>query len=139
MHASLFSELSLVIVVGTLVALFMRLIRQPMIIGHILTGLLVGPTLLNLIHSPETIDVFSEFGIALLLFIVGLGLNPRIIREVGRIAAAIALAKIAVSTGVGFVLANYMGFATRDALFVGIGLSFSSTIIILKLLADKKS
>ncbi|QQS64448.1 cation:proton antiporter [Candidatus Saccharibacteria bacterium] len=138
MHASLFSELSLVIVVGTLVALFMRLIRQPMIIGHILTGLLVGPTLLNLIHSPETIDVFSEFGIALLLFIVGLGLNPRIIREVGRIAAAIALAKIAVSTGVGFVLANYMGFATRDALFVGIGLSFSSTIIILKLLADKK-
>ncbi|MDQ2973081.1 MAG: cation:proton antiporter [bacterium] len=138
MHDSLFSELSLVIVVGTLMALFMRLIRQPLIIGHIITGLVVGPSVLNLVHSPETIDVFSEFGIALLLFVVGLGLNPRIIREVGRIAGIIAVTKIGLAVMGGFVVAKFLGFDAKNALFIGLGLSFSSTIIILKLLADKK-
>jgi len=109
-----------------------------MIIGHIITGLLVGPTFLHLIKSPETIDVFSDFGIALLLLIVGLGLNPRIIKEVGKIAGAIAVTKITVTTGVGFLLSRALGFDTTTALYIGIGLSFSSTIIILKLLADKK-
>lgn len=138
MHNNLFAELSLVIVVGTLVALFMRLIKQPLIIGHILTGLIVGPAALHLIHSPDTIDVFAEFGIALLLFIVGLGLNPRIIREVGPIAGMIAIGKIATCVGIGFFVSSMLGFSTKNALFIGVGLSFSSTIIILKLLADKK-
>jgi len=101
MH-SIFSELSLVIAVAVGISLFMRLIRQPLIIGHILTGLLVGPSLLHLIKSPETIQVFSDFGIALLLLIVGLGLNPRIIKEVGKIAGVIALAKIGLTTLFGF-------------------------------------
>lgn len=135
---SVFTELSIVIAVAVGMSLFMRIIRQPMIIGHILTGLLVGPTFLNLIKSTETISVFSEFGIALLLFIVGLGLNPRIIREVGRIAGGIAVVKIAVTTGLGYLICRALGFDMTEALLLGVGLSFSSTIIILKLLADKK-
>lgn len=138
MHDSLFIEISTVIALGAGVALIMRILRQPLIIGHIITGLLVGPALLNLIHSPETIDVFSEFGIALLLFVVGLGLNPHVIKEVGRIAGAIAFVKIALTTGVGFLISQYLGYDAKSALFIGIALSFSSTIIILKLLADKK-
>jgi len=135
---SIFIELSVVIAVAVGVSLFMRIIRQPLIIGHILTGLLVGPTLFNLVKSTETIDVFSEFGIALLLFIVGLGLNPRIIKEVGKIAGAIACVKIAIVTSIGFFISSSLGFGTIESLLLGIGLSFSSTIIILKLLADKK-
>lgn len=135
---SIFIELSVVIAVAVGVSLFMRIIRQPLIIGHILTGLLVGPTFFNLIKSTETIDVFSEFGIALLLFIVGLGLNPRIIKEVGKIAGAIAFFKLLITTGLGFLLASALGFNTTESLLLGIGLSISSTIIILKLLADKK-
>ncbi|MBA2279547.1 cation:proton antiporter [Candidatus Saccharibacteria bacterium] len=135
---SVFAELSIVMAVAVGVSLFMRIIRQPLIIGHILTGLLVGPTFLNLVKSPETINVFSEFGIALLLFVVGLGLNPRIIKEVGKIAGAIAFVKIAITTGLGFLVSSALGFGNNAALFIGISLSFSSTIIILKLLADKK-
>lgn len=137
MH-SIFSELSLVIAVAVGVSLFMRIIRQPLIIGHILTGLLVGPSLLHLIKSPETIQVFSDFGIALLLLIVGLGLNPRIIKEVGKIAGAIALTKVAFTTSVGFLISRLFGYPVVPSLFIGVGLSFSSTIIILKLLSDKK-
>lgn len=135
---SIFAELSVIIAVAVGVSLFMRIIRQPMIIGHILTGLIVGPALFNLIKSEETITVFSEFGIALLLFIVGLGLNPRIIKEVGKIAGGIAVVKIAVTTGLGFLISKALGYTPETALFIGIALSFSSTIIILKLLADKK-
>lgn len=135
---TIFIELSVIIAVAVGVSLFMRLIRQPMIIGHIITGLLVGPAVFDLIKSGETIGVFSDFGIALLLFIVGLGLNPRIIREVGKIAGGIAFVKIGVTTGVGFLLARALSFGVTESLLTGLALSFSSTIIILKLLADKK-
>lgn len=138
MEVSIFTELSLIIGVGVGVSLFMRLIKQPLTIGYILTGVLVGPTAFNLIHSKETIEVFSDFGIALLLLIVGLGLNPRVIREVGKIAGFIALGKVGLVTISGYILSRFLGFDTTAALYIGVGLSFSSTIIILKLLTDKK-
>lgn len=137
MH-SIFSELSLVIAFAVGVSLVMRLIRQPLIIGHILTGLLAGPSFLHLIKSPETIQVFSDFGITLLLLIVGLGLNPRIIKEVGKIAGVIALVKITITTMFGYFIAQLFGYGMVPSLFIGVALSFSSTIIILKLLSDKK-
>jgi Kef-type K+ transport system membrane component KefB len=137
MH-SIFSELSLVIAFAVGVSLLMRMIRQPLIIGHILTGLLAGPSFLHLIKSPETIQVFSDFGIALLLLIVGLGLNPRVIKEVGRIAGLIALAKITLTTLLGFMISRVFGYGLVPSLFIGVSLSLSSTIIILKLLSDKK-
>jgi Kef-type K+ transport system membrane component KefB len=135
---SVFNELSLIIVVGVVVSLFLRAIRQPLTIGYILTGVLVGPAALNLISSPDTLEVFSNFGIALLLLIIGLGLNPRIIKEVGKIAGYIAISKLLLVTGMGFLLSRTLGFTTTEALYIGIALSFSSTIIILKLLTDKK-
>ena len=137
MH-SIFSELSLVIAFAVGVSLVMRLIRQPLIIGHIITGLLAGPSFLHLIKSPETIQVFSDFGIALLLLIVGLGLNPRVIKEVGKIAGIIALTKITLTTLFGFLVSRLFGYSMVPSLFIGVSLSFSSTIIILKLLSDKK-
>ena len=87
MHESIFAELSLVIAIATAIALFMRIIRQPLILGHILTGIIVGPSVLHLVQSADTIEVFSSIGIALLLFIIGLGLNPRVIKEVGKVAS----------------------------------------------------
>jgi len=137
MHSA-FTELSIVIAIGVGVSFVMRLIRQPLIIGYILTGVIVGPAILHIIQSPQTIEIFADFGIALLLLIVGLGLNPRVIREVGKIAAVIAVSKILVATIFGFGLARSFGYSKTTALYIGIALSFSSTIIILKLLSDKK-
>lgn len=138
MHAASFTELSLLIAIGVLISIFMRAIRQPLIIGYIITGIVVGPTVFNLIHSPETIEVFAQFGIALLLLIVGLGLNPRVIKEVGKIAALIGFGKVIIATSVGFFVSRVLGYSPTAAIFIGISLSFSSTIIILKLLSDKK-
>ncbi len=137
MHSN-FNDLSMVIAVGVAISIIMRLIKQPLIIGYILTGIIVGPAVLHIIDSPDSIQVFADFGITLLLLIVGLGLNPKVIREVGRIAAYIAIGKVFLSTTIGFGVARLLGFDTTAAFYIGVSLSFSSTIIILKLLNDKK-
>src|SRR5580693_1809361 len=110
MHASLFSELSLIIAISAGMAMIMRLIRQPLIIGHILTGIIVGPLVLHLIRSPETIGVFSDIGIALLLFIIGLGLNPKVIKEVGKVATLTGVLQVAFITLVGYGGGLVLGF-----------------------------
>jgi Kef-type K+ transport system membrane component KefB len=137
MH-NVFSELSLVIAIGAGVALVMRIIKQPLIIGHILTGILVGPAVFHLIQSADTIEVFAKIGIALLLFIIGLGLNPLVIKEVGKVAGIIGVFQVALSTLLGWIAGVVLGLTNVESLFLGIALSFSSTIIILKLLSDKK-
>ena len=139
MEHDLFKELSLIIAIGTAVALIMRTLKQPLIIGHIITGLLVGPTVFNLVTDSETLTVFSDMGIALLLFLVGLGLNPKVIREVGKVAILTGVGQVMFTTGIGYFLVSALTDLSKTAtLYVAIGLAFSSTIIILKLLSDKK-
>jgi Kef-type K+ transport system membrane component KefB/Trk K+ transport system NAD-binding subunit len=135
---TVFSGLSLIIVIGAAMALIMRLIGQPLIIGHILTGIIVGPALLHVASSPGTLALFSDLGIALLLFIIGLGLNPQIVREVSRTATYVGFIQVGVITALGWILGTRLGLNGTSAAFLGVCLAFSSTIIILKILSDKR-
>jgi Kef-type K+ transport system membrane component KefB/voltage-gated potassium channel Kch len=135
---AVFSGLSLIIVIGAAVALMMRLIGQPLIIGYILTGIIVGPAALHLVKSPDTLALFSDLGIALLLFIIGLGLNPQMVREVGKTAAYVGVVQVGFITALGWVVGTALGLSGTSAAFLGASLAFSSTIIILKMLTDKK-
>jgi Kef-type K+ transport system membrane component KefB len=134
----LFSEISLLVAFATGVALLMRALKQPLIIGHIITGLIVGPSLLGLVQSPETVGLMGEFGIALLLFVVGLGLNPKIIREVGKVAVLTGLGQIMFTVLFASILTRALGYSPIESLFLSVAMAFSSTIIIIKLLSDKK-
>ncbi|MBI4101193.1 cation:proton antiporter [Candidatus Microgenomates bacterium] len=138
MEASIFLEISLILVIATAVAGVTALFRQPLIIGHIVTGILVGPSVFNLVKSTETAQLFSHIGVALLLFIIGLGLNPRVIREVGKVSLLTGMGQIVFTSALGFWLARLLGFSSTVALYIAVALTFSSTIIILKLLSDKK-
>jgi len=137
-HASTFSELSLIIALSAGIALVMRSIKQPLIIGHILTGVLVGPSALHLVQSAETIEVFSSIGIALLLFIIGLGLNPRVVKEVGKVSAITGVVQVAATAFFAWGGGIILGLTKTESVILGVALSFSSTIIILKLFSDKK-
>lgn len=134
---NVFPGLSLIIVIGAAVALLMRLIGQPLIIGYILTGIIVGPAVLHIAKSPDTLALFSDLGIALLLFIIGLGLNPQAIREVGRTASIVGIIQISVITFLGWIVGSSLGLSSTAAAFFGATLAISSTIIILKVLSDK--
>ncbi len=133
----LFTEISLIVIIASLCALLMRLIRQPLIMGYILAGIISGPHFINAIKSTEHIELFSKIGITILLFIVGLSLNPKVIREVGRSSLAAGIAQIGVTTITGFGIALFLGLERTAAFYVSIALTLSSTIVILKLLSDK--
>ena len=126
------------IIVTAAVSLFMRLIKQPLILGYILAGLLVGPSALRLIHSEELFHAFSEIGIALLLFIIGLGMNIGELRKLGRVVTYVALTTFTTIVTLGFAATSLMGFSKTEAFIAGLALFFSSTIIIVKILSDKK-
>lgn len=134
---ALFSEISLLVVIAALVAFLTRLLRQPLIIGHIATGLLVGPLFLNLIRSHDTVQLFSEIGISFLLFIVGLSLTPYVIKEFGRVSLITGVGQVFFTTLVGYFICLALGFSSITSIYISVALAFSSTIIILKLISDK--
>ena len=133
----IFLQLSMVIVLGAVVSVIMRLLRQPLILGYILTGVLVGPAALNLLRL-DTFDAFASIGITLLLFIIGLGMNVAVVKRLGSTVFIALLAELAVVGSVGFAAGSLLGFGRTEALIVGLCLVFNSTIIIVKTLTDKK-
>ena len=133
-----FIELSLIIVITVLIAGIMKLLKQPLIIGYILAGIIVSPYFLNIVKSTDTISVFAQIGVAFLLFIVGLSLSPRVIREVGKVSLITGIGQITFTSLIGFFISKFLlGFSTIVSLYIAMGLAFSSTIIIMKLLSDK--
>lgn len=138
MENSIYSQLSLVIVIGAVISLVMRLLKQPLIMGYILTGIVVGPSVLGLIKDVSAFESFSQIGITLLLFIIGLGLNANVIKGLGRVSFLGATSTL-IGVGVLGILASLLlGLAPASAAIIGISLFFSSTIIILKVLSDQR-
>jgi len=133
-----FIELSIILAITVLIAGIMRLLKQPLIIGYILAGIIVSPYFLDVVSSTDTIAVFSQIGVVLLLFIVGLSLSPRVIKEVGKVSLITGLGQIIFTSLIGFFISRLLGFSTIVSIYIAIALTFSSTIIIMKLLSDKK-
>lgn len=133
----IFLEFTSVVVVAAVLSIIMRILKQPLVVGYIFTGILIGPQFLDLLHTTEYIELFSEIGITILLFIVGLNLSPNVIREVGKVSFIGGLGQIFITALLGYLMALVLGIPQLEALYVGIALTFSSTIIILKILSDK--
>ncbi len=132
-----FIQFGLIILVVLGVSFIMRLLKQPLIIGYILSGIIVGPFFLDLIQNSETLGLFSEMGIAFLLFIVGLHLSPKVFKHVGKASLITGLGQIIFTSLVGYLISVLLGFSIITSLYIAIALTFSSTIIIMKLLSDK--
>lgn len=137
MSASAFIDLGLIILVAVGVSLIMNWLRQPTIIGYLITGILVGPLLLNLVSEVAIFDVLASIGVSLLLFMVGLGLNPATIREVGKVSTLSGVGQVIFTVIGGFIIAQFLGFGIVASLYIAIALTFSSTIIIMKLVSDR--
>jgi Kef-type K+ transport system membrane component KefB len=132
-----FSELAIVLVFAAAAGVLALRLRQPLIVAFIAIGVVVGPVGLDLIGK-EQFGLLAELGIGLLLFIVGLKLNPALVRSVGAVAAAAAIGQMLVSLAGGYALsAGLFGLEPLAAFYVAASLTFSSTIIIVKLLSDK--
>jgi Kef-type K+ transport system membrane component KefB len=114
------------------------LARQPLIVAFIAVGIIAGPAVTGLVADPEQIELLAEIGIALLLFVVGLKLDLSLIRTMGPVALATGLGQVIFTSVFGYFIAIGLGTAPVTALYVAVALTFSSTIIIVKLLSDKR-
>lgn len=138
MSGDVFTQLSIVIVIAAAMAFIMRLLKQPLLVGYILTGIIVGPSLLHLVDDKHAFETFSEIGIALLLFIIGLELSVSVIKRLGKPVFLTAAAILSTIGTLGFLVGTAFHFTFIESILVGLALFFSSTIIIAKVLSDKK-
>lgn len=113
-------------------------LRQPLILAFVAVGVAVSPSALGWIAAHEQVELLAQLGISLLLFVVGLKLDLLLIRSLGIVAVTAGVAQIVFSAGIGFLLALVLGVETTAALYVAVALTFSSTIIVVKLLSDKR-
>ena len=133
----IFTEMAVLLLVAAAVGALGVRLRQPLIVAFIAVGILVGPSVLGWISANDQIDLLAKFGITLLLFVVGLKLDLHIIRTMGPVALATGLGQVAFTSIIGYYCVAF-GMAPITALYVAVALTFSSTIIIVKLLADKR-
>ncbi|MEM9781004.1 MAG: cation:proton antiporter, partial [Pseudomonadota bacterium] len=134
----LFYEIAALLTLAAVVGLVGLFLRQPLIVSFIATGILAGPAALDFVRATEPVDLLAELGIAVLLFLVGLKLDLGMIRSVGSVALLTGLGQVGFTTAFGFLIGVALGLDTVTALYVAIALTFSSTIIIVKLLSDKR-
>jgi len=133
-----FAELALLLLASALAgALFVRL-RQPVLVAYILVGIAAGPTVFGFVAAHDQIDLLAQVGVTVLLFAVGLKLDLHHIRHIGPVALATGLGQLVFTIAIGFVLCLLMGKPVMEAVYLAVALTFSSTIIIVKLLGDKR-
>lgn len=138
MFSTVFYEVAALLLLAAGCGAIALLLRQPVIVAFIAVGILAGPAGLNWVHAADQIDLLAKLGIALLLFVVGLKLDVHLIRNMGRVALATGLGQVGFTSAVGFGLCLLLGLDPVPALYVAVALTFSSTIIIVKLLSDKR-
>ncbi len=132
-----FLELSAVIVVAAALGIIFKKFRQPTVLAFIVTGILLGSAFFDVISFQGVMAIFSDLGIAFLLFLVGINLDPKVLKDIGKTSIITGLGQITFTFIIGFIIANVLGFALIESLYIGLALTFSSTIIIIKLLTDK--
>ncbi|WP_426284917.1 cation:proton antiporter [Luteibacter sp. E-22] len=139
MHGIVFiQDLATVMLVAGLTTVLFQRLRQPVVLGYIIAGVLIGPHTLPVIfiHDEETIRTLSELGMILLLFALGLEFSLKKLRAVGGAALVAAFAEIVLMVWIGYEIGRFFGWSAMDSLFLGAMLSISSTTIIMKALED---
>lgn len=130
-------NLAVVMLFASVLGVVAHLLRQPVILAYLATGALIGYfDFFSLDH--ETFQTFSDLGIMFLLFLVGLEINYASLRSVGRVSLMLGVGQVLITSVIGFFLAQLFGFAAIPALYIAVALTFSSTIIIVKLLSEKR-
>jgi Kef-type K+ transport system membrane component KefB len=135
--SQLIADIGIILIVATVLAIIARFLKQPIVLGYMVAGLIIGPVGLGWVANHEVIATLSEIGIAFLLFIVGLELDVRKLKHLGAVSLIVGLGQVVLTFIAGYLLAILLGMPSTYAFYVSIALTLSSTVIIVKLLSDK--
>lgn len=130
-------ELAIMVGVGLLLSAVATKLKQPLIIGYIAAGIILGPSLLNIVNSDGAITSFAQLGIVVLLFTVGLSLSPKVFRQAGKASLITGIGQILLTAILGFFISYSLDYSIISSTFIAVALTFSSTIIVIKILSDK--
>lgn len=133
-----FQEIAVLLAISSILAIIFKVLRQPTVLAYILAGLLLGAISFFGNESKEALHTFSELGITLLLFLLGLELKLGELKSVGKVSLFTGIGQIIFTTFFGFILTTILGFPVISSFYIAFGITFSSTIVIVKLLSDKK-
>lgn len=137
-RGSVFNEVATLLVLAAAIGFLGLLLRQPLIVSFIAVGVIAGPSALDIVQSDEPIDLLAELGVAVLLFLVGIKLDVKLIRSLGTVSLATGLGQVIFTAVVGFAICLALGMDAVTGIYISVALTFSSTIIIVKLLSDKR-
>lgn len=133
-----FLELTILVGIASLLSIVFRFLKQPPILAYILAGVIIGPFGDLQLQNKEALQTLGQLGVTLLLFMVGLELRIKELRSIGKVALATGMAQIVFTSLIGYFISLQLGFSPIASLYLSIALAFSSTIVIVKLLSDKK-
>lgn len=131
-----FSQIAVLLVVAGIFGIVARFFKQPLLIGYLLAGLFLGIT--GAVGDTHAVSSLGQIGVTLLLFLLGLEMNLAELPSIGKVALMTGIGQIAFTSTIGFFLARLLGFPSLPAIYIAIALTFSSTIIMVKLLSEKK-
>lgn len=137
-HSNPFYELSLLLIFASFVGFIGQFAKQPLIVSFIVVGILSGPFAFDIIKDKDNVELLAELGIAVLLFVVGLKLDIKLIKNLGYVSLATGLGQVFFTSIVGFFIGIGLGLDYINSIYIAVALTFSSTIIIVKLLSDKR-
>lgn len=134
---SIFYDIGIIIIIATIGGFISKLVKQPHIPFYVIAGLILGPVL-GLVTNKDVIIPLSEFGIAFLLFIVGLEIDFKKLRNVAMVSSIGTVIRDFLLFGIAFLLANAIGFMKIESAYLGFIIAFSSTMVVLKILSDQR-
>lgn len=135
---TIFYEIGLIVVVATFFALLVRLFKQPPLLGYILTGIVIGPLGTRMIQNPEILEALKQIGLALLLFLVGVEMDWQKTKQQLKTVSVLGLIQIVISFLSGLGLASVFHQSLLTGVYLGLALSFSSTVIVVKVLSETR-
>jgi len=135
--SQLITDIGIILIVATILAIIARFLKQPLILGYMVAGLIIGPIGLGWVTNHAVIATLSEIGIAFLLFIVGLELDVRKFKHLGSVALIVGLGQVIFTFIASYLIATLLGMPSTIAFYVGIAVTLSSTVVIIKLFSDK--
>lgn len=132
-----FNEIVVLVLAAVVAGAIAVRFRQPLLIAFILVGIAAGPVGLNAIHSTEQLHIFADLGLAMLLFVVGLKLDPQLIRSSGTASLIAGIGMMVITSVIGYLVCMALRLQHTESLYIAASLGFSSTVLIIKLLTDK--
>jgi Kef-type K+ transport system membrane component KefB len=133
-----YNQITWLLFATALVGLAALRLRQPVIVAYIIVGIVAGPSVLDWVSAHEPMELLAEIGVTILLFVVGLKLDIKLVRQLGPVALATGLGQLLFTIVFGVIICVGLGMDWVRATYVAVALTFSSTIIIVKLLSDKR-